>query len=78
MYWFVNSKGRKVRRSTQEAILAEAKALAKALLNVDGLGSRPDDRIHVYKGDALVFTVHGRSGYVSGLDDGADGLADQA
>ena len=80
MYWFVNSRGRKVRRSTEEAILAEAKALAKAPLNTNGLGSRADDRIHVYKGDSLAFTVHGRSGYVSGRGPASptsDGLADQ-
>jgi acyl-CoA synthetase (AMP-forming)/AMP-acid ligase II len=68
MYWFINNRGRKVRRSTQEDILEEAEALAKALRDAGGLGPRSDDRIRVYKGRVLAFIVHGRSGHVEGHD----------
>jgi acyl-CoA synthetase (AMP-forming)/AMP-acid ligase II len=78
MYWFIDNGGRKVRRSTQEDILKEAEALAKALRDAGGLGPRSlgprslgprsDDRIHVYKGRVLAFIIHGRSGHVEGHD----------
>jgi acyl-CoA synthetase (AMP-forming)/AMP-acid ligase II len=73
MYWFIDNRGRKVRRSTQEDILKEAEALAKALRDAGGLGPRSlgprsDDRIHVYKGRVLAFIIHGRSGHVEGHD----------